>query len=274
MFFRAFFSFAYLLVMVKAQLPNSELPLRVSSVAVERDSPRSCPSAETLQSARISISREIRSSLQQNFPCGDGNWRQVINFNMELASNQCPSPWIEVATPQRSCTEASPSQGCEGVSFNVTGGPYSKVCGRAVGYGVNTPDGFAAIGDPGTIDTAYLDGVSITYGSPRQHIWSFAAGHGPINNSPYRCPCDSPNRSFAPLPPPFVGDNYFCDGDYNGALWDAMDCTTACCTFNSPPYFSVTLPTPTSDAIEARICTDQHGADEKTHISFLQIFVQ
>ena len=218
MFFQVFFSIASLLVMVKAQLPNPELPLRVSSVALERDSPRSCPSADTLQSARNNISQEIQSSLQQNLPCGVGNWRQVVNFNMEFASNQCPSPWIEVATPQQSCTEASPFRGCEGVSFSVSGGPYSKVCGRAVGYGVNTPDGFAAIRTGSvTIDTPYLDGVSLTYGSPRQHIWSLAAGHG----GNFRCPCDNSDRVQAPLPPPFVGNNYFCDGDYNGALWTA-----------------------------------------------------
>ena len=63
-----------------------------------------------------------------------------------------------------------------------------------------------------------LEGVSITHGNPRQHIWSLAAGHGGIK---YRCPCDSPTRTFAALPPSFVGDNYFCDGDYNGALWMA-----------------------------------------------------
>ncbi len=28
-----------------------------------------------------------------------------------------------------------------------------------------------------TIDQAYVDGLSVTHGSPRQHIWSFAAGY-------------------------------------------------------------------------------------------------
>ena len=91
---------------------------------------------------------------------------------------------------------------------------------------------------------AYLDGVCVTYGTPRRHIWNFGAGYN--RSGPFRCPCDNPNdRGFAPLPPSFVGTNYFCDGEYNGALWDGMDCTVSgCCTFNSPPWFSVTLPPP------------------------------
>ena len=112
--------------------------------------------------------------------------------------------------------------------------------------------------------------MSVTYGSPRQHIWSLGAGHG---GGQFRCPCDNSDRSFAPFPPSFVGDNYFCDGEYNGALWDGEDCTTACCTFNSPPYFSVTLPTPTSDAIEVRMCVDEDTL-EGISIRLLQLFVQ
>ena len=31
-------------------------------------------------------------------------------------------------------------------------------------------------GEHGTIDDVYCGGVAVTYGSPRQHIWTFAAG--------------------------------------------------------------------------------------------------
>ena len=142
------------------------------------------------------------------------------------------------------------------------------MCGRAVGYGFSSPDAFTrdhVAGD--TIDIFYLHGVSVTTdGPPRQHIWSFAVGHGADG---FRCPCDNTNRIQAPLPPSFVGENYFCDGTYNGALWDGEDCTTACCTFNSPPYFTTTLPAPTSDDIEVRLC-----ASFDARLSVMQIFVQ
>ena len=170
------------------------------------------------------------------------------------------------------CIRSVTPAGCEGVSFNVSGGTYSNVCGRALGYASGNPDAFAdfeGLGN-GSIDDPYVDGVSVTYGSPRQHIWTFGAGHG----GEFRCPCDNTDRAQAPLPPSFVGDNYFCDGEDNVALWGAMDCTTDCCTFNSPPYFTVTLPAPTSDNIEVRICLDQAIIDESVSLAELQLFVQ
>ena len=82
-------------------------------------------------------------------------------------------------------------------------------------------------------------------------------------------------RGQAPFPPSYVGNNYFCDGNYNGALWDAMDCTTNCCTFNNPPWFSVSLPAPTSDDIEVRMCgSDGNTLNELMQLSFLQSYVQ
>ena len=202
---------------------------------------------------------------------GGVGWRSAVSLDMGDPLQQCPSPWIESATPNRSC-HAQYNDNCIGVSFPVSGVTYSRVHGRAVGYGSGTPDAFYnRFGENnGRIDGAYLDGVSITHGLPRQYIWSFGNGHG----GTHRCPCGNPDRIFAPLPPAFVGGNYFCDGDYDGALWDGMDCTSTCCTFNSPPWFNVTLPVPTSDDIEVRICSDQTLGEERTHLRLLKLYVQ
>ena len=50
---------------------------------------------------------------------------------------------------------------------------YQRVCGRARGYQKGTPDGFRS----GSVNDIYVDGLSITHGSPRQHIWTYVAGH-------------------------------------------------------------------------------------------------
>ncbi len=122
-----------------------------------------------------------------------------------------------------------------------------------------------------TLDQVFVDGLAIMHGNPRKHIWSFAAGHdGPS----FRCPCDNQDRTFAVLPPSFVGNNYFCDGSYNGALWDGQNCTTACCTFHSPPWFKVDLPTVSTDAIEVKLCTDQDITNELVGVQQLQLYVQ
>ena len=62
-----------------------------------------------------------------------------------------------------------------------------------------------------TIDEAYSDGISITHGTPRTHIWTFASPQvsGTCLNTRgnERCPCYPGNVYSAP---PFVGDDYFC----------------------------------------------------------------
>ena len=250
------------LIVVKVQTT----PSRVDPVVIDGDQ-GSCPSSDTLESARSNLKADIHQILLDS-PCGGIGWTPVVSLDLGDSTHTCPSPWIESATPERSCIAPNTNNNCQGLNFPVSGLTYNRVCGQAVGYAFNSPDAFHD--SRNDIDTPYLDGVSVTYGSPRQHIWSFAAGHG----GNYRCPCDNTNRGQAPLPPAFVGDNYFCDGDYNGALWDGQDCTTACCTFNSPPWFNVTLPAPSSDPIEVRICANQNSQDENIHIRFLEFFVQ
>lgn len=58
----------------------------------------------------------------------------------------------------------------------------------------------------------YVDGVSITYGTPREHIWTYAIGNTDKSNFLPRfatnCPCSQfPGH----LPPSFVGTNYYCE---------------------------------------------------------------
>ena len=260
----------HLLTALSLLVTNVESQLSVQPVTIRgTNGLRSCPSSDLLMAAKRNLSEDILQTIR-NTPCGGIGWTKVMELDMSDPSQQCPSPWALYTTPQRSCSITS-SPGCNGFSLAVPLEAYTRVCGRATGYAVSSPDGFVDLFNTGrSIDTGYLDGVSLTHGSPRQHIFSLAAGHG----GNFRCPCDNTDRAQAPLPPAFVGDNYFCDGDYNGALWDAQDCTTDCCTFNSPPYFTVILPAPTSDNIEVRICSDQARSDEAVHIGLLQLYVQ
>ena len=56
----------------------------------------------------------------------------------------------------------------------------------------------------------YVDGISITYGSPRIHIWTLAAGvtEGTHQYPQADCPCVISLRRSAPN---FVGGDYFCE---------------------------------------------------------------
>ena len=165
---------------------------------------------------------------------------------------------------------------------------YSKVCGRAVGYQDGSADTFALRQSPHGIDDPYVDGVSMTHGMPCTHIWTYAIGasEATVANYTTNCPCANPAANTVPSPS-FVGDDYFCEsGNPGGAspgqvvyeddpVWDGEQCEGECCSNGkSPPWFSVTLPNPTSDDIEVRICGDEGTRNEDTLIQLLEILIQ
>ena len=61
--------------------------------------------------------------------------------------------------------------GCSSVTFPTHGVPYTKVCGRAQGYQYYAPPAFHDYHNQGqtTLDSSYVSGLSVTYGSPRSH---------------------------------------------------------------------------------------------------------
>ena len=73
----------------------------------------------------------------------------------------------------RMCGRRSFTGICEGVNYTTGSGLYDQVCGRIIGYQVGCPGAFWF---GLSINTYYVDGISVTHGFPRQHIWTFAAG--------------------------------------------------------------------------------------------------
>lgn len=221
---------------------------------------------------------------------GGGLWNRVIFLNMSDPSHECPRGWRGYDGPVRCCGRpVLVRASCPAVYFPTNGYEYTKVCGRAVGYQQGSPDAFGSddSGEPQeTIDGLYVDGVSLTHGNPRTHIWTFAAGllengDSEVNNR-HRCPCDGGQNA-----PDFVGNSFFCEtGNHDPIhdrnqfyadtpLWDGQNCEqSTCCRFNSPPWFTVQLSQPTKDDLEVRICGDQSTSDEDSPIALLEIYVQ
>ena len=140
-----------------------------------------------------------------------------------------------------------------------------------------------------TIDGAYVSGVSVTHGSPQQHIWTFATGAA--EGSPTQswfCPCDA---SIDIRVQPFVGEDYFCESGVNEAwnygghlrtlhsidtLWDGEDCLSSStyCSQHNPPYFIKQLPTPTTEDIEARVCLYHTSTHADIAMELVELYVQ
>ena len=247
-----------------------------------------CPSTEkqnfALQKVKNNVFQFlfIRSILPQ---CGEGIWYRVAYLNMADSSQQCPSVWREYSCSQyRACGRPVSSVASSPAVFYSTNHQYSKVCGRVIAIQVASPDGFHSSSSIG-IDGGYMDGVSITYGLPRNHIWTFVSSYSENVTDVNACPCDS---SFGNQPQSFVGNNYFCESgnptqDWDGLdfpndkLWDGEQCShegTCCTGANTPPWFSVSLSNPTSDNIEVRIMGSESTANEDTPIELLEIYVQ
>ena len=225
--------------------------------------------------------------------CGGvtGGWMRVAYLDMTNSSRQCPSGYRQrTDSNKRTCVKNSDPAGCSSVTFSTTTSGYSKVCGKVIAYQVYSPDAFGhygMLGSPGNINSHYVDGVSLTHGNPRRHLWTFAAALHEAGTNPHSfCPCTNTNTaSQASQPPAFVGNDYFCDtamqyyqhifyGD--DPLWDGAGCgpLSTCCSFNNPPWFYKLLPQPTTDDIEMRVCRDQAASDEDIAIEMVEIYIQ
>ena len=158
---------------------NTTLPIVYHAEILERDGSQSCSSEEQEQ-VRNEIKAEslrlLQIQLAAEHSCGGSGWRRVAYLNMSDPSQQCPSVWLEYTTPHRVCGRRSTSTGsCEGLTYSTGSEQYNQVCGRIIGYQLGNTDSFR--GSSQSIDTYYyVDGVSVTHGSPRQHIWTFATG--------------------------------------------------------------------------------------------------
>ena len=223
---------------------------------------------------------------------GTGGWRRVVHLDMTKSSTTCPSGWKLTGYSKRTCGRATDGTNTRDLAtFPVRGGEYSRICGRMRAYQWGSPDGFKRHPSTldSTIDNAYIDGVSVTHGTPRNHIWTFVAGISESNPTWYHaCPCDSNNNINVPS---FVGKDYFCESGVNSpwvggsthytfhsndTLWDGEDClsSSTCCSRRNPPYFVKQLPTSTTNDIEARICLDEVTSNENIAVELVELYVQ
>ena len=225
------------------------------------------------------ISTELNPQSQSQ--CGAGLWWRVAYLDMTEPSQQCPSAWREYNTSGvRACGRPVNETGSCAAVFYFIRRQYSRVCGRIIGYQVASPDAFKKLRNNG----GNFDGVLISHGAQQEYIWSFAAGVTENRRQNNNCPCSTASGT---QPPTYIGDRYFCEsGNPNNGfeegrlyssdkLWDGQECEGSCCEgTQSPPWFSVQLPAPTTDMIEVSICCDQGTTDEDTPVELIEIYMQ
>jgi len=282
---------------IRNTIRNSIIPALCRSAQTQASPVASCSALPTSCSSdyywvRSSNGTAVQVYCDMDRVCGcnnTGGWTRVANLNMSDPSEQCPGEWTLQtynSEPRRLCRRGS-SAGCLPAVYTTYGISYSHVCGKVIGYQYGTVDAFAQFAGSQTIDGHYVDGVSLTHGSPgtRQHIWSFAAGNTERNHVA-SCPCADGTAA-----PSYVGNDYFCESGntLGGAaavlyasdpLWDGQGCETPpCCELTNPPgvtapWFCKQLPQATTDDIEVRICGDENIANEDTPVELIELYIR
>ena len=277
-------------------LHNEQLMKTLIETATRLHVPRTCASIHTANpsapSGYYNITTTNGSTVlvycdMEGTNCGgEGGWTRVAYVNMTQPGATCPQGLNQISYNNKSLC-ANNGHDCTSTVF-PTLVEYSKVCGQVRGYQYRVLVAFHSynINTNLTIDDAYVDGVSITYGnSPRKHIWTYAGGpHDTAQHyGPYDCPC---KQNSTTVTPPYVGTDYYCESGvhfcclmslfYNDPLWDGQQCgggEAPCCTHPNMPWFIKTLNETTIEDIELRLCKDAYIPGD-TPLELIELFVQ
>ena len=214
----------------------------------------------------------------ENCAGAGGGWQRIVDIDVS-AGDDCPSGWTKANNSGYSfCTKLFDGTACSPTMFTTNGMVYQKVCGKARGYQKGDPAGVLLLNR--SIDRGYVNGLSITYGNPQQHIWTYAVGRH--DNGVTYCPCDNPGGET----PSFVGNNYYCESGsrntsdvdayhFDDPLWDGSGCIYSnCCSVPNQPWFCHQLNESISADIEVRLCDPRKLYKGFTLIDQLALYIQ
>ena len=222
--------------------------------------------------------------------CGSGGgWTRIGYLDMSDSTQSCPGTLAQLTRyGVRYCRRAGNTHGsCSSTTFSPNGLYYSQVCGRVTAFQLAHTDAVspAIFGGQG-LNSWYVDGISITRGNPREHVWTLMSAlyDNHLSNTD-SCPCATGSTIPSPT---FVGNNYYCESGNpntwygnnilypNDPLWDGQDCAaleSPCCTNPNLPWFHRTLNS-TNEFIEMRVCGNERPNAEDTPISFYEMYIK
>ena len=267
------------------------LMFKNSSSLFNSITPVSCKKIKTIQPSSPSGYYHVNSRniyCNMDTLCGSGGgWTRLAYLDMSDATQSCPSGFKQHQSGGvRACGRpVTKSGGCQSVTFPSNGISYSQVCGRVVGYQYGSTGAVTGSSHAShyNINSYYVDGVSITRGSPRKHVWTLMAGYSDTISTDSNCPCSQHQ-----LIQSFIGNNYYCESGYHGdtqwrlltadPLWDGKGCGSQeidCCTAPGLPWFHRNYGSnTTTDNLELRVCGDNGAYYEDSPVLLYEIFVK
>jgi hypothetical protein len=196
-----------------------------------------------------------------------GGWSRVAAY--DFTEDECPGDWVADESLPYCVPDAEVSvyeaEVHKSATFSARGIEYSEVRGWLTAYQYGTTNGFD-LSSSVPIDESYMDGISLTHGSPRSHIYSFAVG---LSTNPLAgdigggCP-----EAGGSEPESYVGESYQCaagadDSSYGG--WHSPE------LFGTP--FQTSLESATTDDIEARLML-KDSQEENFRVGSIYLFIR
>lgn len=208
-----------------------------------------------------------------------GGWTRVGHYDVD-EGGPCPGEWLPPAgVPGCGRTDATASMRSATFASPI---PYREVRAVIRAFGFGGPDAFNRlfVGAENSVDSFYVDGVSLTVGEPRRHVFTWAQGlvDNAIGSSD-SCPCVDGAAA-----PAIVGDRYLCEAgdtscchfwDFTDVLWDGNQLGDTCRA--SPEGGSsvvLTLDGEETEPLEVRILHDEGADDEDLAVQKLDLFVR
>ncbi len=215
----------------------------------------------------------------------EGGWTRLAYLDMTDSTVACPPGFkIYEVNGVRACGRPDAYGSCVSIEFPSNGISYSEVCGRVVGYQLGSTDALHTSST--NIDSPYVDGVSITQGYPRKHVWTLIAGQSSTTSTTNDCRCNILPGSTWDINM-FIGNDFFCESGNptssvsfilysDDPLWNGKECGSEeqdCCLANGLPWFHNIL-TSTTDYLELRVCSDESSDIEDTPISLYELYIK
>jgi len=220
----------------------------------------------------------VTTQVECDMQTDGGGWGLLLRFN---EGDACPGQWRAAARGCRRVQDAD-------ASAMTVDPPYAftEIRGEVNALGYGGSDAFRD--GANDIDANYVDGLGITIGSPRRHVFTFAHGVSEAfgDMGAAACPCDSGTAAHA-----FIGSNYLCEEpqesadpantgtryyDEDDVMFDGLDIEDAACVGapESAPDFSVDLGQVSADTVELRLMGTEGTGNEDTAVIFLELWVR
>lgn len=206
-----------------------------------------------------------------------GGWTNALDF--DSIRDSCPAPWQAAGTKQHVCIDGTMT----GMSAINVGSPiasFREVMTTVIGFQRGSTDGF----HPRAIEDAYVDGLSITAGSPRRHIASYGVGFnefGGCGSGKCACPC----LGGQPAPQFMAENSWRCESGSLGSpmdnavffadpLFDGAEIDDKCAKDASADPIVTEFPPATAPEFEARLMTDEPTQGEGMALYRLELWVR